>query len=80
MLYYLLKYEAVIETNSNDPVLRSREDICGMKLVNVNSRHYSSNGCEASLAQARYKLKISIATEKKAKVIALNITENLTIQ
>jgi len=78
-VYYLLKYEAVIETNSNDPVLRNREDICGMKLVNVNSRHYPSNGCEASLAQARYKLKVSIAAEEKAKVIAISV-EDLTVQ
>jgi len=78
-MYYLFKYEAVIETNSNDPVLRSREDICGMKLVSVRSRHYPSNGNKESLAQAIYKLKVSIAAEEKAKVISLKIVEDLTI-
>ena len=72
-MYYLLKYEAAIETESG------RKYICGTRLVSVISRHYPSNGSKKSLRDAEHKLKEFLVKEHNAKVVALKTVENLTI-
>jgi len=75
-MYYLFRYEAVIEDGT---IFNDRSDICGMKLVAVHSRHDPSNGNKESLADAKQKLTEFLGREQNAKVVALKIVENLTI-